>query len=284
MNRLVYVNGKYLLESEAKISTFDRGFLFADGVYEVVSVIDGYLIDNEAHLKRLASSLEKIKLPFPLEDSEIVAIQKELVKRNTLNEGIVYMQISRGAADRDFAYPKNPQPSLIMFTQEKPIKHIPILEDGAKITLVPDIRWKRRDIKTVSLLAQSMAKQAALDKGADDAWLVEDGFITEAASSNVFIVDNEGTLITRELSNSILAGITRQTILTIAEDEGIPIQERAISTEELATAAEAFSTSAATLVIPAVEVDGHTIGNGKPGTMTQRLRDLYLQRYATTDA
>ncbi len=279
MNRLVYVNGEYLSESDAQISAFDRGFLFADGVYEVVSVIDGHLIDNDAHLKRLSRSLGEIGLSLPLSDREITTIQDELLKRNTLNEGIVYMQISRGAADRDFAYPKDAEPSIVMFTQEKPIRHIPILEDGAKITLVPDIRWKRRDIKTVSLLAQSMAKQTALDNGTDDAWLVEDGFITEAASSNVFIIDSEGTLITRELSYSILPGITRQAILNIAKDEGMAIAERAISTEEVITATEAFSTSAATLVIPVVAVDGHSIGNGKPGATTQRLRDLYLQRY-----
>jgi D-alanine transaminase len=213
MTKFVFVNGEYVPESQANISVFDRGFLFADAIYEVVAFINGRLIDNERHLERMESSLQKINLTNPAKKGEIIDIQKGLIKRNGLSEGTVYIQISRGTAIRDFSFPNPASPSLVAFTQEKTIEHPLLANKGATVNLLPEIRWARRDIKTVGLLAQSMAKQTALDNGADDAWLVEKGFITEGSSSNAFIVDADGTIITHELSSSILPGITRQAVL-----------------------------------------------------------------------
>lgn len=184
MSRIVYVNGEYLAEEDAKISVFDRGFLFADAVYEVSAVLKGKLVDNDAHLKRLARSLGELKMTPPATGEEIEAIQMELIRHNSIDEGVIYLQATRGAADRDFAFPKNSIPSLVMFTQKKSLSQNPAADVGITVITVPDIRWKRRDIKTVGLLPASMAKQAALDAGANDAWFVEDGFVNEGSSNN----------------------------------------------------------------------------------------------------
>ncbi len=212
MSRIVYVNGEYLPEEDAKISVFDRGFLFADGVYEVSSVLDGKLVDNAAHLVRLARSLGELRMESPLPPAEIEAVQNEMIARNNLVEGALYLQVSRGAADRDFSIPKDAKPSLVMFTQAKKLADNPAAQKGWSVILVEDIRWKRRDIKTVQLLAPSLAKQAALDAGADDAWMVEGGFVTEGTSNNAWIVKG-GKLITRHLSPEILHGITRRAVM-----------------------------------------------------------------------
>ena len=277
MTRTVYVNGAFVPEDEAKISVFDRGFLFSDGVYEVSTVVHGKLLDNPAHLARLRRSMSELKLPSPATDEEIVAAQKKLIEQNSLEEGAVYLQVSRGAADRDFAFPANPKPSLVMFTQPKNLLHAPQVSEGIKIVSVPDIRWKRRDIKTVSLLAQSLAKQAALDAGANDAWMVEDGYVTEGSSNNAFIVDQNGTLITRQLGNEILPGITRASVLRLTEIESIKLEERAFTIAEACAAQEAFITSATTFVWPVVSIDGHTVGDGKPGPVAGKLRELYIE-------
>ncbi len=277
MTRTVYVNGAFVPEDEAKISVFDRGFLFSDGVYEVSTVVHGKLLDNPAHLARLRRSMSELNLPSPATDEEIVAAQKKLIEQNSLEEGAVYLQVSRGAADRDFAFPANPKPSLVMFTQPKNLLHAPQVSEGIKIVSVPDIRWKRRDIKTVSLLAQSLAKQAALDAGANDAWMVEDGYVTEGSSNNAFIVDQNGTLITRQLGNEILPGITRASVLRLTEIESIKLEERAFTIAEACAAQEAFITSATTFVWPVVSIDGHTVGDGKPGPVAGKLRELYIE-------
>ncbi len=277
MTRTVYVNGAFVPEDEAKISVFDRGFLFSDGVYEVSTVVHGKLLDNPAHLARLRRSMSELNLPSPATDEEIVAAQKTLIEQNALEEGAVYLQVSRGAADRDFAFPANPKPSLVMFTQPKNLLHAPQVSEGIKIVSVPDIRWKRRDIKTVSLLAQSLAKQAALDAGANDAWMVEDGYVTEGSSNNAFIVDQNGTLITRQLGNEILPGITRASVLRLTEIESIKLEERAFTIAEACAAQEAFITSATTFVWPVVSIDGHTVGDGKPGPVAGKLRELYIE-------
>ncbi|HAA93160.1 MAG TPA: D-amino acid aminotransferase, partial [Rhodospirillaceae bacterium] len=209
MTRTVYINGEFVPESEAKISVMDRGFLFADGVYEVSAVVNGQMVDNDGHLRRLERSLEEIELKSPLPIGEIEKVQTELIERNNLREGIVYLQISRGDAERDFLWPEDISPTLVMFTQEKPLLHHPLATKGASIITVPEIRWQRRDIKTTALIAQAMAKHAARKSGADDAWMVEDGYVTEGTSTNAFIVTTDGTLVTRELSNKILHGITR---------------------------------------------------------------------------
>ena len=277
MSRIVYVNGDYVAEEDAKISIFDRGFLFADGVYEVSSVLDGKLVDNAAHLARLERSLGELSMAPPASGDEITAIQKELIARNGLREGVVYLQVTRGAADRDFNFPKDPVSSLVMFTQVKNILANPAAEKGISVVTLPDIRWQRRDIKTVGLLPASMAKQAAKDQGADDAWMVEDGHITEGTSNNAFIVTDDGTIITRQLSNSILHGITRKAVLKVAEDAGLTLVERAFTPEEAYEAREAFSTSASSFVMPVIKIDDHILGNGVPGPISQKVRALYIE-------
>ncbi len=276
MSRIVYVNGDYVHEEDARISVFDRGFLFADGVYEVAAVIGGKLVDNEAHLVRLERSLSELKMGCPVPISEIPIIQRELVTVNEIDEGMVYLQVSRGVADRDFNFPKKEQPSLVMFTQDRPVSGSPKAARGIRVITHPDIRWKRRDIKTVQLLAQSMAKEAALSAGADDAWMVEDGFVTEGSSNNAFIVTTDGVLVTRQLGNDILHGITRRAVLEIAAEEGLRVEERAFTVEEAHRAAEAFSTSASALVMPVISIDNKTISQGVPGPVTQKLRERYI--------
>ncbi len=277
MTRIVYVNGEYLEEQDAKISVFDRGFLFADGVYEVSPVLNGKLVENEGHLARLQRSLGELNMKSPASTSEIEAIQNEVIKRNGVKEGIIYLQVSRGAADRDFPFPTDIEPSLVMFTQQMNLLDNPKAAKGTTIITVPDIRWQRRDIKTVALLAQAMAKQAAKDAGADDAWMVEDGVVTEGSSNNAFIVTQEGKLITRDLSNKILHGITRRSILEIARREGIEVEERAFTPEEAYEAVEAFTTSASTFAMPVIKIDDRILSNGAPGELTSKIRKLYIE-------
>ncbi len=281
MSRIVYVNGEYLAEEDAKISVFDRGFLFADGVYEVSSVIDGALIDNKAHLARLQRSLDELSMPSPNTPGEIEAIQMEMVKRNNLTEGLLYLQVSRGVADRDFNFPTEAKPSLVMFTQVKKITENPAAERGITVVSVPDLRWGRRDIKTVQLLYPSIAKEEARAAGADDAWLVEDGFVTEGTSNNAWIVLEDGTIVTRQLSHDILHGITRRAVMRLAAERQIKVEERPFTIEEAQGAKEAFVTSASAFVMPVVEIDGVKIADGKPGDLSKRLRGIYLDEAKT---
>jgi len=276
LSRIVYVNGEFVAEQDAVISVFDRGFLFADSVYEVSSVLEGKLIDNDAHLKRLRRSLSELSIDLPTSDDEIVRIQRELIERNDLTEGLVYLQATRGAAERDFPFPKGVTPGLVMFSQAKNIRNAPQAKEGIAVISIPDIRWKRRDIKTVGLLAQVLAKQAALDAGAADAWMVEDGFITEGSSNNAFILDVDGKLITRHLGNEILSGITRASVLELVEKENIVFEERPFSLDEAFNAKEAFITSASTFVWPVIKIDGHEIGDGTPGSLAPKLREFYI--------
>lgn len=277
MSRIVYVNGEYLPEEAAKISVFDRGFLFADAVYEVTSVLDGRLVDNCGHLARLRRSLEALRIPLPLDEGEIEAVQRSLIERNDLENGIVYLQITRGAADRDFPYPREATPSLVMFTQARPLIDVPAASNGIKVISVPDIRWARRDIKTVGLLAPVMAKQAALDAGVHDAWFVEDGQVTEGSSNNAYIVNADGRIVTRRLGNEILHGVTRATVLELSRQAQVEVEERAFTLEEAYAAREAFVTSASIFVLPVVEIDGRRIADGEPGPITRRLRALYIE-------
>ena len=277
MSRIVYVNGRFVPETEAHVSVFDRGFLFGDGVYEVSSVLGGGLVDNAAHLARLERSLGELAMASPASPDEIVQAQKELIARNGLEEGVVYLQITRGPADRDFAYPSEPEPTLVMFTQKKSLVDNPQAALGITVVTMPDLRWRRRDIKTVGLLAASMAKQAALDAGADDAWMVEDGFVTEGTANNTWIVTAEGVVVTRHLGNEILHGITRAVVLQLARERQIAIEERPFTLEEAKGAAEAFITSASTFVLPVIGIDGETVGDGTPGPITRRLREIYIE-------
>lgn len=277
MSRIVYVNGEYVPEEDAKISVFDRGFLFADGVYEVSAVINGKLVDNDAHMARLSRSMAELKMTPPATTDEIAAIMQEMVKRNDIDEGLVYLQVTRGAADRDFAFPKDATPSLVMFTQKKKLLDTPAAKTGMSVMTVPDIRWKRRDIKTVGLLPASMAKQAALDAGVGDAWFVEDGFVNEGTSNNAFIVTESGKIITRHLGNEILHGITRKAVMELVKRENLEIEERPFTPEEAYEAREAFVTSASAFVMPVIKIDDHVLGNGVPGPVVEKLRQLYIE-------
>ncbi len=276
MTRTVYVNGEYLPEHEARISVFDRGFLMADGVYEVTSVLDGKLIDFPGHMTRLHRSLSELDMDAPVTDSELETIHRELLARNDLREGGIYLQVTRGAADRDFAFPEDATPSLVMFTQAKSIADAPMAKTGMKVISIPDIRWGRRDIKTVQLLAPSLGKMAAKKAGVDDAWMIEDGFVTEGTSNNAYIVTKSGTIVTRDLSNAILHGITRAAVLAFAREAQMKVEERAFTLDEAKDAAEAFITSASTFVMPVVEIDGVTLGDGTPGPVARRLREIYI--------
>ncbi|MEL6583439.1 MAG: D-amino-acid transaminase [Pseudomonadota bacterium] len=283
MTRTVYVNGEYLPEQDAKVSVFDRGFLFADGVYEVTSVLERKLVDFAGHMARLHRSLSELKMPVPVSDDEMEAIHRELVDRNDLDEGLIYLQVTRGAADRDFAFPPEDTPqSVVLFTQKKPLIHTAAAEKGIKIAFVEDIRWGRRDIKTVQLLAPSLCKMEARAKGADDAWMVEDGSVTEGTSNNAYIVTKEGVLVTRNLSNSILHGITRSAVLRMAREAQMRVEERPFTPEEAKDAKEAFVTAASSFVQPVVEVDGVTLGDGTPGPTARRLREIYVEESLKT--
>jgi len=294
--RIVYLNGAFVPETEAKISCLDRGFLFSDGVYEVTAVLDGgrVQVDVDGHFARLRRSLSELRIDYPSHDTtNLEQAQTELIERNNLQEGIVYLQVTRGvAAERDFFFPSSDEPNnktlptVFMMTQSMNITNNKAATTGIAVVTVPDIRWKRRDIKTIGLLAQVLAKQEARDSGADDAWMVDDqGFVTEGASNNAFIVVN-GKLITRALSNDILHGITRKAVLQSLEttnNEGgdggqtLQLEERGFTVEEAYQADEAFSTSASSFVMPVVKIDGRSIGDGKPGPVTRQLRKFYLE-------
>ncbi len=276
MNRTVYLNGEYLPEDEAKVSIFDRGFLMADAVYEVVSVLDGKLLEFSGHIKRLERSLGELDMAKPKNFDNLLDIHRTLVARNNVQEGGVYLQITRGVADRDFVYPKDAEPTLVMFTQERPIIESPAAKTGMRIISTEDLRWGRRDIKTVQLLYPSMAKMMAKAAGVDDAWLVEDGFVTEGTSNNAYIV-KDGKIITRSLSHDILHGITRASVLRYAAEAQMIVEERNFTIEEAQSADEAFITSASAFVTPVIEVDGAKLGGGTPGPVAGRLREIYIE-------
>ena len=277
--RTVYVNGDYLPETEAKVSIFDRGFLMADGVYEVTSVLGGKLIDFDGHLKRLERSLSELDLDKPAGFDDLLEIHRELVRLNGIEEGMIYLQVTRGApGDRDFAFPdpEVTKPTLVLFTQNKPgLAANPVAKKGIKVISIEDIRWGRRDIKTVQLLYPSMGKMMAKKAGCDDAWMVEDGAVTEGTSNNAYIVKGN-RIITRQLSNDILHGITRAAVLRFAQEAQMEVEERPFTIAEAQDADEAFITSASTFVMPVVEIDGAKVGTGAPGKVAARLREIYL--------
>jgi D-alanine transaminase len=280
MTRMVFVNGEVLPADQAVVPIMDRGFLFADGVYEVSAVLNGRLVDNEAHLARLARSLAEIRIPNPYSADVWTRLQTDLVGRNGLAEGLIYLQVTRGAAERDFAFPKDAKPTVVMFTQAKAITRSALAESGAGVVTVPDLRWKRRDIKSVALLAQVLAKQAAVEAGVAEAWMIEDGVVTEGSSSTAFIITPDRRIVTRPLSTAILPGVTRASVMRLARERDLVLEERAFTIEEAHGAAEAFYTSASSLVMPVVAIDGRPVGDGRPGPLTRRLRALYLERAA----
>ena len=277
--RTVYLNGEYLPEDEAKVSIFDRGFLMADGVYEVTSVLDGKLVDFDGHAIRLNRSLTELGMKNPISKEDLLAVHRELVFLNDVVDGGVYLQITRGApADRDFAFP-DPETTpctVVLFTQAKPgVRQSAASKDGIKVISIADERWGRRDIKTVQLLYPSMGKMMAKAAGCDDAWMVEDGHVTEGTSNNAYIVKGN-KIITRGLSNDILHGITRAAVLRFAKEAQMEVDERPYTIEEAQAADEAFITSATMFVNGVVEIDGVQIGDGKPGNVSKRLREIYL--------
>ena len=279
MSRIVYVNGEYLPEADAKVSVFDRGFLMADAVYEVTSVLDGKILEFPGHTARLHRSLGELDMDVPCSDDELLAIHREMVARNGLVDGLIYLQVTRGnPGDRDFAFPSVPvKPTLVLFTQSKPgLADNPTAQVGIKVISIPDVRWGRRDIKTTQLLYPSLGKMMAKKAGADDAWMVEDGMVTEGTSNNAYIVKGR-KIITRHLSSDILHGITRASVLRFAREAQYEVDERAFTIEEALDADEAFFTSASAFVMPVVVLDGQEIGTGKPGPVAKRLRDIYLE-------
>ncbi|MFK0166878.1 D-amino-acid transaminase [Rhizobium sp. NPDC090279] len=277
--RTVYVNGQYCPESEATVSIFDRGYLFADAIYEVTCVLGGKLVDFDGHMARLQRSLGELDMGMPLTVEELLAIHRKLVAANNVVEGLIYMQISRGVADRDFNFPpEDTRPVVVMFTQSRPVIESPLAKRGLKVISLPDIRWGRRDIKTVQLLYPSIAKNAAYKAGADDAWLVQDGYVTEASSANAYIVTSDGKIVTRKLSFDILHGITRAAVFTLAAESGYILEERSFTLQEAFDAREAFITSATSFVTSVVEIDGVAIGDGTIGPVSKRLREIYIER------
>lgn len=273
---IAYLNGTFLPLDQARISPLDRGFLFADGIYEVAAVIAGRLVDSASHLVRLRRSAAALGIMVPHSDDEIEATQRRLIADNGLDEGLVYLQLTRGAErTRDFLPSPDTQPTLFMFTQDKPFLDIPAVRTGIAVATMPDLRWARRDIKSTGLLAQAMAKQAARDAGAQEAWMVEDGFVTEGASSTAFIVTHEG-IVTRPYSNAVLAGCTGAALTALAQESGLAVIRRPFTVAEALNAQEAFITSASTLCQSVVRIDGQTIGDGTPGPVATRLRALYI--------
>ena len=285
MNRTVYVNGDYLSETEAKVSIFDRGFLMADAVYEVTSVLGGKLIDFDGHIVRLQRSLDELEINNPHTREDWLDIHRALVRENNLVDGGIYLQISRGAPnDRDFVWPdpETTAPTVVLFTQSKPgLANSSSSQTGIKVISIDDIRWGRRDIKTVQLLYPSMGKMMAQKAGADDAWMVQDGFVTEGTSNNAYIV-KDGVIVTRALSNNILHGITRAAVLRFANEAQMKIEERNFTIEEAQQADEAFITSASAFVTPVIELDGQKISSGAPGSIVPRLREIYLEESMKT--
>jgi D-alanine transaminase len=277
MAQLAYLNGIFLATEEAKISPFDRGFLFADGVYEVTAVYGGQPIDMERHLDRLERSVKELKFGALPDRKELAEAHHKLIAHNGISEGFVYTQVTRGAyAARDFVAPDKPRLTVFLFGEPKSLLDVPAARDGVKAISVPDIRWMRRDIKSTGLLAAVLAKTEAKARGADDAWFVEaDGTVTEAASANAWIVTKGGEIITRALSNAILPGITRHALFDALSQHRMKIVERNFTLEEARQAAEAFNTSAVALVAPVVQLDGVIIGSGKPGPVTRTIQRLY---------
>ena len=278
MGRTVYVNGEYVAEEDATISIFDRGFLMADAVYEVTSVIDRKLCEFPGHIARLHRSLNELKMKPACTDDELLAIHRELIERNDLDNGMIYLQVTRGSAgDRDFVWPgEDVAPGMVLFTQAKDLVNAPTAKTGLKVISIEDQRWARRDIKTVQLLFPSFAKMEAKAQGKDDAWMTEDGKVNEGTSNNAYIV-KDGAIITRHLSNDILHGITRASVLRYAKEAQMKVVERSFSIAEAQNADEAFCTAASAFVTPVVEIDGVAVGDGAPGPVATRLREIYIE-------
>lgn len=277
MSKIVYLNGDFIPQEEARISVFDRGFIFGDGVYEVLPVIDGQLVDTDYSVERLKFSLAEIQMDWPCSVDTYLATLRDLIARNGLVEGSVYVQVTRGVAERDFAFPKDTPVTMMAYTTERKLLDNPLAESGVAVVSVPDWRWQRRDIKSLNLLAQCLAKQQAAERDAFEAWMLEDELVTEGSSSSAFIV-KDGRIITRSLTRAILPGIRRRVILEAAERNKWDVELRPFSLAEACAADEAFLTSATTLVLPVVRIDGQPVNDGRPGPVAKMLRAYYIER------
>ncbi|MCP4335075.1 MAG: D-amino-acid transaminase [Gammaproteobacteria bacterium] len=277
MTRIVYLNGEYVPEHEAKISIFDRAVNFGDAVYDVAGVLGGKLIDFEHHMQRYFNSLQKMAIESPLTQAEILQAFRRLVELNHIEEGLVYMQVTRGVAERDFVWPDGIKPTVFMFTQAKTQGERDSATNGVMLASQNDIRWARRDIKSVNLLGQVLAKKAAHDAGAYEALMVDaDGFVTECGSTSFFIIRNN-QILTRALSNDILPGVTRRAIVALCESKGLELSETRFTLQQALDADEAFITGASSYILPVVQIDDREISAGKPGQVTLQLRDIYLE-------
>jgi D-alanine transaminase len=277
MSRIAYVNGQYVPHNEASVHIEDRGYQFADGVYEVVTIVDNRLIDEKGHLDRLWRSLSELRIDPPMKRAPLKLAMREVIRRNRIRNGIIYMQVTRGVAPRDHPFPDNPISALVMTAKSLSMDAAARkAEKGVKVATVDDIRWARCDIKSVSLLPNILAKQQAKDRGAYESFMVDqEGMVTEGSSTNAWIVNSDGNVITRPTSNSILSGITRASVIRELNKKGHKLEERAFSKEELLNAREVFLTSSTSYVLPVVEVDDRVIGNGQPGSVSLKLREIY---------
>ncbi|WP_374659304.1 D-amino-acid transaminase [Phenylobacterium sp.] len=285
MGRIAYVNGQFVRHGDAVVHIEDRGYQLADAVYEVWALFGGKLADAEGHFARLERSLAELRIPMPMSRAALTIVLREAVRRNRVSEGLLYLQVGRGVAPRGHAFPDAPTaPSVVITvssldraaTEAKAAK-------GVKVITTPENRWGRCDIKTVGLLPNALAKQAAKEKGASEAWFVDDlGFVTEGASSNAWIIDADGVLRTRDTNANILRGVTRRTLLDVLANEGMKVDERSFTPEEALAAKEAFITGAGSLVLPVIAVDGKPVGNGEVGPVAMKLRRLYIERARAT--
>ena len=279
--RTVYLNGEYVLEKDAKVSIFDRAFLFADAVYEVTTVLKGKLVDFDNHMKRLKRSMKELHFEPTLSEKDILKFHRELIKLNNLEEGVIYLQVSRGVAERDFAFPKETELTVSAFTQKKDLVENKSAQKGISVITIEDLRWKRCDIKTIQLLYPSMAKSEALRQGADDAWMTQNNYVMEGSSNNAWIIRGK-TIYTRQADNLILSGVTRAAILSVAEELGYKVIFKQFTSQEAESADEAFVTSATTFVTAVVKINNHRIKDGKPGVFTQELRKAYIKQALKT--
>jgi D-alanine transaminase len=276
MSRIAYVNGRYMPHRDAAVHVEDRGYQFADGVYEVTAVVNGALVDEDRHLQRLSRSLGELRIKPPMSDAALRFVSREVLRRNGIRDGIVYIQVTRGVARRDHAFPADAEPSIVLTAKRTKGPPAKAVEEGVKVITIPDQRWARCDIKTVSLLPNILGKQQAKEAGAYEAWQIDrEGNVTEGTSTNAWIVTGQGELVTRKADSAILNGVTRLSVFDIAAREGFKFVERAFSTVEAKSAKEAFLTSTTSLVLPVVEIDGQRIGDGKPGPLTRSLRAHY---------
>ena len=277
MSRIAYVNGRYMLHDQAHIHVEDRGYQFSDGVYEVAAVFGGQVIDEEPHLDRLERSLRELSMGLPIPRRALKLVTREVLRRNRVSDGIVYLQVTRGAAARDHSFPEDTDGAVVLTARPMQWPVAAAADRGAEVVTIPDGRWGRCDVKSVSLLPNVLAKQAARERGAYEAWFVDpEGRVTEGSSTNAWIVDDAGRAITRDLEANILGGITRQTVIRLAREAGVEVAERAFTLAEAKAAPEAFLTSTTSFVRSIIRIDGCPVGNGEPGPVTLRLRDIYL--------